>query len=167
MSIIWLCSLIQNGLATTTHSFAFQTRTVPSSLGFQRYHTGLGAHREECIPTDATTISDCWRVKSGWGLRSDQVPNGTLRTHMVNVDIQRGLWISEDLLDVGFFAGMGATSMVGGIDTMAIQVLPHLHGEITLQRHTSKKRTVWLSGQSVLYWPTMGSQIQVGWELPW
>lgn len=167
MSIVWLTTLIQTGFAEPTYSIALQTRTTPSSLGFQRYHSGLGFHRQDCGSTNSIQISDCWRLKGGWGQRSDQIPDAVLRTHSLNVDVQRGLWFSGELLDVGFFAGFGVTSMVGGFDSLAIQTIPQIHTELQVQRTTSKERTLWISGQSILYWSTLGSQIQVGWVLPW
>ena len=167
MFIVWIVLVLQSSWAESTQSIALQARTFPSSLGFQRYHTGLGIHHQNCHSTDSLELNNCWRIKGGWGQRRDQIPTGSLRTHTLNIELQRGLLIPGDLLDIGFFSGFGITNMIGGVDTLAVHTLPQIHGEIHIQHTTPKELTIWISGQSILYWPTMGNQVQVGWEIPW
>lgn len=166
--LIWTAVIGTVAIATPTEwrGVALQARTIPSSLGFQRYHLGLSGQQQRCSDATAHPLT-CWQYAAGWGLRQDLIPNDTLRTHHVHVEIQRGVLFPGDVLSVGFFAGAGTTLLLGGTTQLTVQTRPHIHGDIQLQHQTNQGDTLWISGKPILYWPTLGTQVALGWGRQW
>ena len=148
---------------TTWIGVGVQHQTVASSLGFQRYHSGLNVRRQ--------TRSDNGfynQVTVGWTFRRDQIPNGYLITQSIHSDITRGVHFRPtELLELGFYGGISPSVFIGGLTSNVSRPDLQLVTETQIRRTTNSGNQLWFSGGYRIGFYGVSPQVQWGWGRLW
>lgn len=167
---------------TSRHSkgFTIQSTGLDSSMGFQRYHHGIGGWWQQCISLSFETVnvtgepSSCWQVDGHVGLDSQQVPqsahtllNGSLLTAHFGLDVMKGVVLGKRDTKVGFFTGLGSDVLLGGIENLSWSVRPVLLTEIQIQIPLQDTSAVWINGGQRIGLHRANPSMSIGWGKVW
>ena len=152
---------------------------VESSMGFQRYHHGVGGWWQQCqsSPDSKWTVHQpmqtCWHHTVRAGLNAQTIPStesGWLDTHMltsaVTLDTLRGVTLGSRTTQVGFFAGAGLDLFVGGTESIVATVRPSIVAEIQLQIPL-QEHVLWFSGGQRIWVHRANPMFGIGWGTEW
>ena len=138
--MVLLQSVQAEPIAPTHKGSVFASlQAVESSMGFQRYHPGLGGTVQRCTSTSSShliepqSIDHCWKTSFRSGVNAEPIPstnngwtNANIVTTSLMVDGLRGFSLGNQPAQVGIFAGPGLDVIIGGTDAIVATVLPSL-----------------------------------------
>ena len=152
---------------------------VESSMGFQRYHHGVGGWWQRCqnSPDSKWTVhqpmQSCWQHATRTGLNAQVIPSsnsGWLDAHMltgaVSLDTLRGVTLGSNAAQVGFFAGAGLDLFIGGTEVMVATVRPSIVTEIQLHIPL-QEHLIWVSYGHRIWLHRANPMFGVGWGTQW
>ena len=165
----------------STYSKGLFTSSIglDSSLGFQRYHHGMGAWWQTCNSDTPTMTSltgnprSCLHLDVHLGFDSQTIPEttallkGTLLTTHIATDVLRGITLGKESIQVGLFGGVGGDFYFGGIDRFAWTIRPALLTEIQIQLPVQESNLLWLSGGQRIGLYRANPSIAIGWGSRW
>lgn|GEM_PF-5654714 len=152
---------------------------LDSSLGFQRYHHGMGAWWQTCNSDTSTVMSltgnprSCFQVDMHLGFDAQTIPEtsavlkGTLLTTHIATDILRGIILGKESTQIGLFGGFGGDFYLGGIEKFAWTIRPALLTEIQIQIPVQESNLLWLSGGQRIGLYRANPSISIGWGSRW
>lgn len=175
---VQLASAESNSSSQTVGVF-WNEVAMESSMGFQRYHHGVGGWWQQChdSPDSKWTVHQsmhtCWHHTLRTGLNAQVIPSsnsGWLDTHMltgaVTLDTLKGVTVGSRATQVGFFAGAGLDLYVGGTETFVATVRPSLVTEIQIQIPFDEQ-LLWISGGNRIWLHRANPTIGIGWGTEW
>ncbi len=175
---VQLASANPNPTYRTVGAFWNET-AVESSMGFQRYHHGIGGWLQQCKPSPASRwtvhqpMLTCWHHTVRAGLNAQVLPGSEsewLASHMVTgtvtVDTLKGVTLGSRATKVGFFAGPGLELFIGGTAAIVATVRPSIVTEIQLQIPLQRD-VLWISGGHRIWLHRANPMIGVGWGTQW
>lgn len=152
---------------------------VESSMGFQRYHHGVGGWWQRCQNSPDSTwtvhqsMETCWQHTLRTGLNVQSIPRSNsewLDTHMltgaVTLDTLRGVTLGNRATQVGFFAGAGLDLFIGGTEAIVATVRPSIVTEIQLHIPL-QEQVLWMSYGHRLWLYRANPMFGVGWGTEW
>ncbi len=149
---------------TTWFGAGIQHMTVPSSLGFQRYHSGFNIRKQHC----QERVSTCNQLAIGWSTRRDQVPNGFIWNQIIHSDLSRGIHFNPNpRLNVGFYGGLSTSVVTGGVDSFVWRPELQLLSEAHVRRRTKRNNHIWFTGGYRMGIYGLSPHIQWGWGRAW
>ena len=165
-----------------THSKGLFTSSVglDSSLGFQRYHHGIGGWWQQCPKDVSVAIQltgnprSCWQLDIHLGFDAQTIPEttntmlkGTMVTTHVATDILRGITLGKEAVQIGLFGGIGGDLYIGGIEQLAWSIRPSLLTEVQIQIPVADAHLLWLSGGHRIGLHRANPSISIGWGSQW
>ena len=152
---------------------------VESSMGFQRYHHGIGGWWQRCqqSPNSKWTMhqpmQDCWQHNLRTGMDAQTIPSsgsGLLDTHLLTstltLDTLKGVSFGDESVRVGFFAGAGLDLYLGGANVLAASVKPSLVTDVQVQLPLHD-HILWISGGHRIWLHRANPMISLGWGTQW
>lgn len=150
-----------------------------SSLGFQRYHHGVGGWIQHCQPatnetwTAQQTANSCWQITARTGFDAGQIPStetdwlsNHMLTNITTLDVSKGVHLGTRSTTVGFFTGAGLDVYMGGIEHLAISVRPSIITEIQIQIPI-QENAICLSGGNRIGLHRSNPMMAIGWGTQW
>ena len=152
---------------------------VESSMGFQRYHHGLGGlwQRRKGSPNsiwnEHQPTQNCWQYNLRTGIDTQTIPSsGTglfdtqLLTGTLTLDSLRGVSFGGESVEVGFFVGAGLDLYLGGTSVIAASAKPSLVTDIQM-RIPIHDDVLWISGGHRIWLHRANPMISLGWGKQW
>ena len=152
---------------------------VESSMGFQRYHHGIGGFWQRCQQSENTDwtvhqpMLTCWHHSIRTGGDVQTIPSlgtGPLDTHMltgtVTLDTLKGVTFAEKTVKIGFFAGTGLDVYLGGAEVLVATVKPSVVTEIQVQVPI-QNHLLWFNGGHRIWIHRANPMLSCGWGTQW
>ena len=152
---------------------------VESSMGFQRYHHGVGGWWQRCQQsqnlnwTVHQTMQSCWQHNLRTGIDAQTIPSsgtGLLDSQMLTgtftLDTLKGVSFNEESVQVGFYAGAGIDLYIGGTNAIAVSLKPSLVTDIQVQIPIHD-HVLWFSGGHRIWLHRANPMISLGWGTRW
>lgn len=171
-------------LATTLSAKGITLSTLgsTSSLGFQRYHHGIGLWSQRCETlTESSALNkfsghpiSCWQLDSQIGLNTqtvleteDALWSGTLLTSHLTLDLSKGIVLGERDAKIGLFTGVGGDIHFGGINQFIWTIKPSLLTDIQIHVPINEKNLLSLSGGYRFGLHRANPSMTLGWGIQW
>ena len=110
------------------------TIAIRSSSGNHRQHLGVNVWKKSCSAETADKLESCIHYGLGLGQNIQLVPNGTMKSRVVQSKILYGVQMGVLPLKVGFSIGVGVNGIIGGVETLIWKVQPGVMGAVELER---------------------------------
>ena len=161
-------------------SGAFWTETaVESSMGFQRYHHGVGGWLQQCQPssnpkwTVHQPMQNCWHHTLRTGVNTQVIPSSPsgwldaqMLTGTLTIDSLKGVSLGSRATQIGFFAGAGVDLFIGGTNAVVATIRPSIVTEIQFQIPI-QNHILWMSNGYRVWLHRTNPMFSIGWGKQW
>ena len=108
--------------------------SVRSSAGNHRIHSGIGGWYQNCQVLDVTPAYRCWKGSMDLVSNGQEIPNGMLRTKILRPTFSMGIEIGNNPTKIGFYGGLGAQMLLGGVDNSVRLLQPGGYASVSMQK---------------------------------